>query len=181
MPHAPLAILHFLLATETLGNLPYAFGIVINFREHLPTQILAFSIFLFGKATTFCEKMRASAGAAALETFETYVDEFFESWASFLFSTMGSFRTDSIPKMPCLHLTTFLMTFFSMGVVSYLIWESERKLRFQFLSLQSSQPHQVDMKDADTGFNCVRYLTLISLAALFWKYCVPLTNLVSLT
>ena len=97
---APFAIVQFLMATETFGNAAYAFGMTLNFREHLPIQILTFVIFIFGKAETACERISESAGVAALNRFESVLDEFFESWVSFLFSTMGSFRNDSIPKLP---------------------------------------------------------------------------------
>ena len=185
VPQVWFVVLQFLMATETFGNFPYAFGITLKFQQHLPTQLCAYLIFLFGKGRVSCEKMDASDGMAVLKALESYVDEFFEFCTSFVSSTMGVYNATAAPKMPCIHSTTFLMTYFSIGVVSYMLWNNERRSRTEFLksinapsasSSSSSSYEPMESKNDAQSCDLSVCLTLTTTAAVFWTCSTPLSN-----
>lgn len=168
----PLTALQVLVATETFGNLPYVFGMRIKFKQHLFVQIVAYVIFFFGKAPQICSKAMVSPGADNFLLIDAFFDFVFELFFAFFCMIFGELPNSEVtPKASCLHLTNFLMTYFSIVVISYIVWTSEKHSRIQFLKSRN-----FELKDTQTSGSLFDYLTLLMIAAFYWHYSTSLTN-----
>lgn len=169
----PLSALQILMATETFGNLPYVFGMRIKFKQHLFVQIMAYVIFLFGKAPQICSKAMASPGADNFLLIDAFVDFVFELFFAFFCTIFGDDPTPEVtPKASCLHLTNFLMTYFSIIVISYIVWTSEKHSRIQFLKSRN-----LALEGIQTGVILFDYLTLLMVSVFYWHYSTSITSM----
>ena len=180
VPNPVAVTVQFLMATETLGNFPYAFGITLKFEDHLPTHFITYLIFLFGRAPVLCERIVESRGASVFYKIDAVVDAIFEFCYAFLRSTIGVFGETTPPiKIPCLHLSAFLMVFFSAGYVSFALWKSERSARVRFLmTRRRTDRNSFTPLLSDSTSECVSCLILLAMAVLYWRWSVALTTMV---